>query len=289
MPNKKIKAVFSPQAFLLCAGRGERFRPLTRTRPKVLIPFLRVPIVFYNLHLLKQLGVRRITANTHGGLSRVLKKNLVSLAGPAGFAAQDIKISFEKTLLGSAGGLWKAFGRAKTNPPPPEDFYYLNGDSLFFNITLKMLKAFLKKHQKTGAWVSFLCAPAFRGQKGVLHADHTGRIVSFNENKNKKNLKKYHFTGLALMSSQIFKHWPGFLKKANKKTHLFYDVLETFNRQQPQALIRVHCENNLKTADMNCFDSYLKGHAEALKDLYQNKAGFLKKARRVFYKKFSSA
>ena len=55
----------SLKAFLLCAGVGERFYPYTETLPKVLFPFLNVPLVSYNLFLLKTLKVHQCIVNTH--------------------------------------------------------------------------------------------------------------------------------------------------------------------------------------------------------------------------------
>src|ERR1700679_2549667 len=52
-------------ALVLAAGLGTRFRPFTDICPKPVIPLLNVPIAFYNVHLLQQINIDRLTINTH--------------------------------------------------------------------------------------------------------------------------------------------------------------------------------------------------------------------------------
>ncbi|MEL6209405.1 MAG: sugar phosphate nucleotidyltransferase, partial [Pseudomonadota bacterium] len=50
-------------ALLLCAGRGERLRPLTDTLPKPLVPVAGFPMVDYHLRALAAASVRRVVIN----------------------------------------------------------------------------------------------------------------------------------------------------------------------------------------------------------------------------------
>lgn len=45
---------------ILAAGRGKRLRPLTETRPKVLLPILGQPIIYRHIDLMKKLDIREI-------------------------------------------------------------------------------------------------------------------------------------------------------------------------------------------------------------------------------------
>ncbi len=45
---------------VLAAGKGERLRPFTETRPKPLLPILDEPLILYSLKTLKKLGVDRV-------------------------------------------------------------------------------------------------------------------------------------------------------------------------------------------------------------------------------------
>ena len=52
------------QAMLLAAGRGERMRPLTDTKPKPLLKVLEKPLLWYPLQALAATGVRHVLINT---------------------------------------------------------------------------------------------------------------------------------------------------------------------------------------------------------------------------------
>jgi MurNAc alpha-1-phosphate uridylyltransferase len=51
-------------ALILCAGRGERMRPLTDRTPKPLLPVHGKPLVVWQLEALAQAGVREVVINT---------------------------------------------------------------------------------------------------------------------------------------------------------------------------------------------------------------------------------
>ena len=48
------------QAVILAAGEGKRVRPLTRSRPKVMIPVANRPIIEYVIEALEKNGIREI-------------------------------------------------------------------------------------------------------------------------------------------------------------------------------------------------------------------------------------
>ena len=53
------------KAILLCAGKGVRFRPVTDSLPKPLLPFLNVPLARAHLRRLQQAGVGEVAVNLH--------------------------------------------------------------------------------------------------------------------------------------------------------------------------------------------------------------------------------
>ena len=55
---KKEFEVFQMKACLFAAGLGSRLRPLTHFRPKTCVPFLNLPILFYNWYALECLGAK---------------------------------------------------------------------------------------------------------------------------------------------------------------------------------------------------------------------------------------
>ena len=215
----------SLKAFLLCAGEGARFRPHTKSIPKPLIPFLNLPLCAYNLYLLKTLGVQNIIANVHTHPA-LLKTELKNLAQQTGFSPPTF--SFEKSLLGSAGGLLKVKGFFN----PSEPFFYLNGDSFIWLNTKEELSDFYLAHVQSKALVSFLVWPAHnlkpnsslnytkniapllkKGlyinpqkpvQKGYIYAKEE-KVCSFSTPPtDNKKAKPYEFSGLALFSPAIF-------------------------------------------------------------------------------------
>ncbi|MEZ5524838.1 MAG: nucleotidyltransferase family protein [Pseudomonadales bacterium] len=106
------------KAMILCAGRGERMRPLTDSTPK---PLLRVgdkPLVQYHIERLVQAGVTEIVIN-HAWLGEQIED---SLGHGARFGAR-IQYSAEREALETAGGILKALPLLGDEP-----FLVVNGD-----------------------------------------------------------------------------------------------------------------------------------------------------------------
>jgi mannose-1-phosphate guanylyltransferase len=91
------------KAFLLAAGRGLRFRPVTERIPKPLLPFLNVPLARAHLERLKNAGVTEAGVNLHH-LGHQIEQHL------AEGAADLPKLVFfeEPEILGTAGALRNA-------------------------------------------------------------------------------------------------------------------------------------------------------------------------------------
>ena len=251
------------KAFLLCAGLGKRFAPYTRSCPKPLLPFLNVPLTAYNICLLKSLQVSHFAANTHahpGPLQKALKAQALK----AGLKAPVF--SHEPSLLGSAGGLWKV----KSFLEKEEDFYYLNGDSLFFPLKGgDLLQDFYASHRKSRARASFLCVPTTK-KTSVIFSDRNHRVGSFLHPVGEFS-KPCHFVGLALFSRKVLEGIsPGM-------RHIFR---EGFEPHLTRHLFRVYMagtrwekENPLWVGDMNQLSTYLKAHQEGIKLLLKGGGG----------------
>jgi len=246
------------KAFLLCAGQGTRFYPHTQILPKVLIPFLNLPIVAYNIFLLKMLGVTDIIANVHGIHHQTLAQNLKKISTTAGL--QQIAISHEQQLLGAAGGLLQIQDFILSSKSQNKtDFYYLNGDSFILSLTKDQIQNFYSTHKKSGALVSFLCCPSLQ-KKSVLWADHQHQVRAFGTTTDNR-LQAYHFCGLALFSYRIFQ------EIAPGMTHIFQDVL---HKKCLTHHLRIHPVDPLITLDMNQLSPYLQGTETALKYLFHS-------------------
>src|SRR4029450_12565337 len=91
------------KAILLCAGKGVRFRPVTDTLPKPLLPYLNVPLARAHLRRLQQAGVGEVAMNLHH-LGDQIQRDLGEQA------AELPKLAFfeEPVILGTAGALRNA-------------------------------------------------------------------------------------------------------------------------------------------------------------------------------------
>ena len=241
----------SVKAFLLCAGLGGRFQPHTDTLPKVLLPFLNLPLVSYNLSLLKTLEVKQYIANIHKHselIAQSLRKSskMLGQLSPA--------FSYESQLLGSAGGLRQVQSFLENE----EHFYYLNGDTLIWPHREESLSSFYDSHVKSKALVSFLCTPSDKLQE-VIWSNSDSQVTSFLKPVDPRN-KSFHFCGLALFSKEIFQ----FIKPGDR--HIFKDVLEKLCLKTE---LRVHSVKDLEVLDMNQLTTYLEGHRLALQSLFK--------------------
>ncbi len=254
----------SLRGFLLCAGRGTRFYPHTRVLPKVLLPFLNVPLSAYNLYLLKSLGVKNWAANIHVH-PEILKESLREQAGAVGLSPPVF--SHEPKLLGSAGGLLKL----RSFFEKEEHFFYLNGDSFIWPNREDSLSYFYKSHVESKALASFLVRPTSK-TSGVIWADDKYQIASFLERPQGSHVKAYDFSGLALFSRRVLE-----VIKAGD-LHIFKDVLES---EDLKPHLKVYSVSDLRLLDMNQVDTYLEATRQALCFLQKEK-GFLQEVLNCF-------
>ncbi|MBP1928639.1 glucose-1-phosphate thymidylyltransferase [Methanolinea mesophila] len=103
------------QAVILAAGEGKRVRPLTRNRPKALIPVANAPILDYPVHALLESGIRDIIVVVGYRQEHVLRHlNRMEL---------PVKVVIQHKQLGTADALKCAAELIN------EDFLVLPGDN----------------------------------------------------------------------------------------------------------------------------------------------------------------
>ncbi len=103
------------QAVILAAGEGKRVRPLTRSRPKALIPVANAPILDYPIRALLESGIRDIIVVVGYRQEHVLRHlNRMEL---------PVKVVIQQKQLGTADALKCAGDLIK------EDFLVLPGDN----------------------------------------------------------------------------------------------------------------------------------------------------------------
>lgn len=99
------------KAMILAAGRGERMRPLTDTRPKALLPVGGKALIEWHIEKLARAGWREIVIN-HAHLGAQIES---ALGGGERFGV-TLHYSPESEALETAGGIANALGLLGTAP-----------------------------------------------------------------------------------------------------------------------------------------------------------------------------
>ena len=169
------------KAMLLAAGRGERMRPLTDTRPKPLLDVAGKPLIAWHLERLAAAGVREVIINTSW-----LGEQIPAALGDGARWGLSLAYSPEPwPALETGGGIFKALPWLG-----PEPFLLVNGD-VFIDIDFAALRL----------------APGDLGQL-VLVANpthHPQGDFSLNNGRIAANGdKKLTFSGISLLHPQLF-------------------------------------------------------------------------------------
>jgi mannose-1-phosphate guanylyltransferase len=182
------------KAILLAAGHGSRLGPLTACVPKCLVEIGRRPLLAIWLELLASHGVREVLVNTHHLAEKVARFS-ESWSG-----LPRIRLTYEKTLLGSAGTL-----AANSEYVAGEDcFLVCNADNLT-DIDLTSLVGF---HRDREALVTMTVFHAERPcECGIVEMDGTGLILGFEE-KPEHPKGSVANGGIYVMSPEILQHVP---------------------------------------------------------------------------------
>ena len=184
---------------VLCAGFGTRLRPLTDRIPKPLVPLCGLPLLRFNLALLKGAGVTAVVINTHH-LGVEMEKGARELAAALGL---DLEVSREeKHILGTGGGLRKAAAMLGSGT-----FFLLNGDMLF-DVDLA---AALQSHRAAGAVATMVLAPYPRGATYAAVETDAGmnvRRIAGRGAPVDAGLTRMHFTGVHLVEPELIARLP---------------------------------------------------------------------------------
>lgn len=140
------------KAMILAAGFGTRLRPLTDSVPKPLLPVGGVPLIVWNLLLLRRHGFREVVINLH-----YLGSMIEQALGDGSRFGLRITYSKEATILGTGGGIKQAESYFAGEP-----VLVLNGDTLV-ELDLNALMAFhwaqraaatlvLREDDEVGRW-----------------------------------------------------------------------------------------------------------------------------------------
>ncbi|MCL4365995.1 nucleotidyltransferase family protein [Patescibacteria group bacterium] len=156
-------------AIILAGGKGERLRPYTNDRPKVMVELDGKPILAWQIEWLKSYGIKKFVL-TVSYKYEVVKKYF----GDGSKFGIEVDYSIEETPLGRGGGIKKAFSSPLV--AGESDVVVCNGDI----ITKLNLTDMITAHLDQKALVTLLLVP-YLSRWGVVKIDEQNRIIGFEE------------------------------------------------------------------------------------------------------------
>lgn len=175
-------------AIILAGGKGERLRPYTNDRPKVMVELDGKPILAWQIEWLKSFGITKFV------LTVSYKYEVVQqYFGDGSKFGIQIDYSIEDKPLGRGGGIKKGFKSSLI--AGESDVVVCNGDI----ITKLNLGNMIQNHLDQKALVSLLLVP-YISRWGVVKVDDENHITGFEE---KPKLPYWINGGIYLFNREI--------------------------------------------------------------------------------------
>lgn len=176
---------------ILAAGYGTRFRPVTYTLPKPMVPVCNRPLIAYAVEVLKNAGVDDVIVNLHH-LPEAIEKYLHDTYS----SELDIHFSLEPEILGTGGGVRKVRPLLERE----EDFFLVNADTIQFPDWNSLRHA---RSQRDALAALTLRHPP-EGDKFTAVWFEDGLITGFGKGRGEPLM----FSGSHCISSRIFRYLP---------------------------------------------------------------------------------
>lgn len=177
-----------PPALVLAAGLGTRLRPLTGLRAKPALPVAGSTVLERTLRGLATAGITEVLVNLHHRPASV-----TAIAGDGAAFGLRVRYSWEQPLLGSGGGIARAF--ELTDAP---ELLVVNGDTL----TDVDLHALVGDHQSSDALVTLAVVPHPEpGRYGGVHLGADGAVTGFS---GRDRASAWHFVGAQVVRRTAF-------------------------------------------------------------------------------------
>ncbi len=175
-------------AIILAGGKGERLRPYTNDRPKVMVELNGKPILAWQIDWLKSHGITKFVL-TVSYMYHVVEEYF----GDGSKFGIEVDYSIEETPLGRGGGIKKAFKSPLISDET--DVIVCNGDI----ITKLNLTDMINNHLNQKALVSLLLVP-YISRWGVVKVDGENHITGFEE---KPKLPYWINGGIYLFNKEV--------------------------------------------------------------------------------------
>jgi mannose-1-phosphate guanylyltransferase/mannose-1-phosphate guanylyltransferase/phosphomannomutase len=229
---------------IMAAGIGTRLRPVTDLVPKPMAPIANRPALYHMLSLLKRHGVSEVVINLHH-LPELIKGYL----GDGSLLGMDITYSFERELLGTAGGV-------KNNAEflGDDTFLVMSGDAL----TDVDVTGLVAAHRRYGSIATMAVKEvADPSQYGVVVADDDDRVVGFQEKPSLQEARSH------LCNCGMYVFEPEIL------SHIFEGKFDDFGKRVFPDLLKQGVEFHAHTideywSDVGNLKEYIRGNGDAL-------------------------
>jgi MurNAc alpha-1-phosphate uridylyltransferase len=180
-------------AMILAAGLGKRMRPLTDTLPKPLISIGGKSLLERTFDHVKKAGISNIVVNTHY-LAPLIEEAALRIH-------PETKISYEKVLLETGGGIKKALPLLGHQP-----FFTLNGDSVWTGVNSLTSMRNVWNQKKMQALLLLIPREKAQGYNG--QGDFFMSERGFLTRPSGNAVAPYIYIGVQLTSSALFHHSP---------------------------------------------------------------------------------
>lgn len=224
------------KAMILAAGEGTRLRPYTEVLPKPAISMLNVPLGYYSLHHILDLGITDVVVNTYH-LPEKIKE--VFLAAP--FKPMGLHFSDEVgSILGSGGGLAKARTWLEG-----DSILLMNGDEVIVPKNAGEFQRFRGVFEaKKPLSLLLTMEHSEAGTKfGGVWVDKEDRVWGFGKaapsvDASVGALRPLHFLGCQILAAKIFDYLPQGIE-----SNILYDGLtQAISEGQVVKAHRINCD-----------------------------------------------
>lgn len=186
------------RAMILAAGRGERLRPLTDSRPKPLVEVGGRCLIDYAIDACRDAGITSVIVNLHH-LGDQIREHL----GDGREHGVDISYSEEHSLQGSGGGI-----REARELIGDSSFVTLNADTIIRVDLAHVIAA----HRERNATATLVLRKDPRMREfGLIQIDASDRIGAFLEARRPgaaETLDPFMYTGVQVLESRVFDYMP---------------------------------------------------------------------------------
>jgi mannose-1-phosphate guanylyltransferase len=184
-------------AMVLAAGKGTRLHPVTEALPKCMVPIAGRPLLEHTVKILRDQGVRRLIVNVHH-LAHVITDHF----GDGRRFGVDIRYSLEHELLGTAGGVRRAFDQGLLG----DRFFVWYGD----NLSRCRLDALTALHSRMDAEATIaLHHREDPTRSGIVGLDDDSTIRRFLEKPTPEQVfSNWVNAGIYLVEARVLAHIP---------------------------------------------------------------------------------